>query len=184
MKMLRQFLAQLVRHRTCRLRDFFTIMTRDPEDWRKHYDSGSINGLLLPPLLLHLLSSGRWRTPDELMRSAIPRLREPVDFLGTVEQMAFESQGFLADQEWTSLLFHEYRGSSGVEKPLPWRDVERSIVVAVNRQLGADLGIALDYRSGVEDPSVLASDWWTGDQSCHWFVVSKTFSEFVSLMQL
>ena len=158
---------------------------RDREAWRKHFDSRSINGLPLPSLLLDLLRSGRWKTPpDELVRNAIPRLKEPVNFLPSVERMAFESQGLLADSERTALLSHEYRGSTCIEKPLPWRDVERSVLVAVNRQAGADLGVALDYRSGVEDPSVLVSDWWTGDHTCHWSMVSKTFSEFASLLYL
>jgi hypothetical protein len=161
------------------------MKARDQEAWRKHFDAKSVNGLPLPPLLSHLLYSGRWKTPnDQVMQSEIPRLKEPVDFLKSVEHIAFESQGFLADDERTALLFHEYRGSSGIEKPLPWRDVERSILIAVNRELGADLGIALDYRSGLENPSVLISDWWTGDATCHWYQISKTFSEFVSLLKL
>lgn len=161
------------------------MKTRDREAWRKHFDTKSVNGLPLPQLLLHLLDSGRWKTPDDqVMRVKIPRLKEPVDFLGSVEQIAFESQGFLSDDERTAILFHEYRGSSGIQKPLPWRDVERSLLIAVNRELGADLGIALDYRPGLEDPSVLISDWWTGDHTCHWHEISKTFSEFASLLKL
>jgi hypothetical protein len=160
------------------------MKTRDKEAWRKHFDDKCVNGLPLPLLLLDLLDSGRWKTPDDpIMRAKIPRLKEPVNFLRSVEHIAFESQG-LADDQRTALLFHEYRGSSGVERPLPWRDVEQSILIAVNREIGADLGIALDYRSGWEDPSVLISDWWTGDRTCHWHKISERFSGFVSLLQL
>jgi hypothetical protein len=155
------------------------------EEWRKHFDDKSVNGLPLPPLLLQLLQTGRWKTPeDKVMLSVIPRLKEPVVFLGSIEHIAFESQGFLADDPKTAQLFHEYRGSCGIERTLPWRDVERSILLAVNRELGADLGVVLDYRSGPKEPSVLVSDWWTGDHTCHWCKVCDTFSEFVSLLDL
>jgi hypothetical protein len=161
------------------------MKTRDREAWRKRFDAKTVNCLPLPTLLLELLDSGRWKTPDDqLMRAKIPSLKEPVDFLRSVEHIAFESQGFLADDERTASLFHEYRSSTGVEKSLPWRDVEKSLLIAVNREIGADLGIALDYRSGTGDPSVLISDWWTGDHTCHWREVTKTFAEFVSLLRL
>jgi hypothetical protein len=157
----------------------------DRESWRKRFDAKSINGLPLPRLLLMLIESGRWKTPsDAVMQSAIPMLKEPVDFLLSAEAMAFESQGLLADDERMSALFHEYRGSSGIARALPWRDVERSLLIAVNRESGADLGIALDYRPGEEEPSVLVSDWWTGDHSCHWREVSNSFSAFVASLYL
>ena len=158
---------------------------RDREAWRKRYDDRSVNGLLLPPLLLRLMESGRWKTPeDAVIRSLIPFLKDSVDFLASVECIAFESQGSLADDEGAATLFHVYRSSSGVEKTLPWRDVERSILIAVNREIGADVAIALDYRSGAAEPSVLASDWWTGDERCHWRQVCRTFTAFVELLNL
>lgn len=142
---------------------------RDREAWRQNHDEKSVNGLPLPSLLLQLMDANRWRYPDDArLASVIPFLKDAVEFLGSVEQIAFESQGFLADDEKSAALFHEYRGSRGVEKPLPWRDVERSLLIAVNREIGADVGIALDYRGDSDDPPVLASDWWTGDGTHHW----------------
>ena len=69
------------------------MKTRDREAWRKRFDAKSVNGLPLPKILLELLDSGRWKTPDDqLMRAKIPALKEPVDFLRSVEHIAFESQ--------------------------------------------------------------------------------------------
>ena len=158
---------------------------RDSEDRRTSFDATSVNALPLPPALLDLLHAGRWITPDDaIMRSAIPFLRAPVDLLQTVEQMARESQGCLADDQATADLFHEYRGSTGIDKSLPWRDVDLSVLIAVNRTPVDDLGIALDYRSNTSNPSVIVSDWWTGDDRCHWREVSKAFEEFASPMRL
>lgn len=134
---------------------------------------------------MRLIKSGRWKTPeDSKMRSIIPFLKDPVDFLPSIEDIALESQGLLADYKTTATVFHEYRGSAGVDEALPWRDVDRSILIAVNREMGADAGIALDYRTGNEDPSVLASDWGTEDGTHHWRKVCDSFSDFVKVLEI
>jgi hypothetical protein len=66
---------------------------------------------------------------------------------------------------------------------LPWLDVERAVFIAVNRHIGDDLGIALDYRTGTDDPRVAASDWSSGD-GCLWREVTPRFSEFVERLGL
>ena len=140
----------------------------------------TICGLPMPPALVSLIEAGRWVHPgDHVVQEVIPFLREPVDFL-SVDSMEFESSGHLAENPHFSSLVHEMRGSDTACVPdLPWRDVSRSFFIAVNRNIGDDIGIALDFRTGVEtDPSVIASDW--GDSgTCKWRRVSDSFSEFV-----
>lgn len=138
-----------------------------------------VNGLPLPPCIISLMDNGRWVHPgDVVVKKAIPFLNEPVDFL-SVDSMEFESSGHLADDPGSSLLFHEMRGSDSVIVPdFPWRDVSRSFFIAVNRIPGDDIGIALDFRRGVEsDPSVIASDW--SNRTCEWRLVSDSLSEFL-----
>jgi hypothetical protein len=89
----------------------------------------------------------------EALRRLIPFLREPVDFLTSVEAMRRESAGSLADEPRFAKVFHMARGSRSAEPvSLPWLDVELSVFVAVNRFPGDDLAIALDYLANATDP--------------------------------
>ncbi|HYG76662.1 MAG TPA: hypothetical protein VEK08_16785 [Planctomycetota bacterium] len=146
----------------------------------------------LPPLLRDLLRSGAWCQPaDNRIQQTVPFLKEPVDFLLTEERMRFESSGFLADDPRSSEWFHEFRGSVvGADRALPWLDVDKALFIAVNREIGADLGIALDYRTDISDPRVVASEWseWNTKRQpgsgCHWLVAAPTFSAFVKMIGL
>jgi hypothetical protein len=144
-----------------------------------------VNGLILPPLLRELIQAGKWKHPGhDVIGKVIPYLRiDRVDFLETVEHMRFESTGFLADEPLSSNLFHEVRGSKSlISVDLPWLDVEKTILIAVNSEIGADVGIALDYRTSEDDPRVVASEWTSN--RCFWREVTPTFSEFVSRIGL
>jgi hypothetical protein len=159
---------------------------RDREAWRHRFDDISVNGLTLPKLLLDLMEQGKWKHPgDPVIQTVIPFLKDPVVFLSSSQHIAFESQGFLADDPQNAF-FREYRGAPGIDKPLPWLDVDRALFVAVNRNIGDDVGIALDYRSDVDDPRVVASDWsFNGLHGvCNWREVSSTFTNFVRLLKL
>ncbi|HEX8833069.1 MAG TPA: hypothetical protein VF719_02650, partial [Abditibacteriaceae bacterium] len=142
--------------------------------------------LLLPPLLLELVQSGRWRQPtDEKIQSLIPFLREPVDFtrFGFEETWGY-SQLHLVDDPRFSSFFQEYRGSAGIERELPWLDAEKAVFIAVNREIGDDIGIALDYRTNASDPRVVASDWGAEYRRCDWRLVDERFSDFVRRIDL
>jgi hypothetical protein len=145
----------------------------------------AVNGLLMPELLVALIRDGHWVHPgDARLREVIPFLVDPVDFLNTPEAMTFESSGHLADDPLFSAVFHSVRGSRVVEPvELPWLDADRSFFVAVNRWGGDDVGIALDYRTDVLDPRVVANDWGSG-RGCLWREVAPTFSAFVLLLGL
>ena len=145
-----------------------------------------VNGLQLPPPLVELLQQGRWRHPgDEVVRQLLLFVGEPVDFLGDVEAMRRESRGLLADDWDSAKWFHEARGSKTSEPIcLPWLDVELAVFIAVNRVPGDDLGIALDYRTGSDDPRIVASDWGQGANGCLWREVAPTFSQFVRMLGL
>ena len=77
--------------------------------------------------------------------------------------------------------FHEYRSSLCEKRDLPWRDVENSLLVAINRFPGDDVAIGLDYRTSKEDPRVIATEWIDGSEcGCYWREVAPTLSEFVA----
>jgi hypothetical protein len=139
----------------------------------------------MPELLVALIRQGRWVHPgDARLRELIPFLIDPVDFLVSSEAMARESSGHLADDPRLSTVFHLIRGGRAAEPvELPWLDADRAFFVAVNRWPGDDVGIALDYRTGADDPRVVAGDWGSG-QGCVWREVAPTFSEFVRLLGL
>ncbi len=144
-----------------------------------------VKGLQFPPLLIQLLQQGRWQHPgDEVLQRLIPFLREPVDFLTTVEAMRRESSGSLADEPRIAKVFHLLRGSrSAAPICLPWLDMDLAVFVAVNRFPGDDLAIALDYRTGSANPRVVANDWHSRDGGCVWREVAPSFSEFVGLLE-
>jgi hypothetical protein len=144
----------------------------------------TVNGLQLPPLLVELLQRGRWRHPgDEALQRLIPFLREPVDFLTTIEAMRRESAGRIADEPSIAGVYHMARGSRRAEPIcLPWLDVELAVFVAVDRVPEDDLAIALDCRTGAADPRVVANDWHHGPGGCIWREVAASFSVFVRLL--
>ena len=139
------------------------------------------NLLPLPALLAQLLGEGRWRQPsDECIADAIPVLSDPVDFLSERGMRSESSIRLDDDPRFPNL--HEYRGSEGEARPLPWRDVELSLLIAVNREIGVDIAIALDYRTGFDDPRVLASE-WVGSEIL-WCEIFPSFTAFVSRFNL
>ena len=145
----------------------------------------TVNGLLIPDLLVALIRRCQWvHLGDARLRELIPFLVDPVDFLTAPEAMARESSWHLADDPRLSAVFHLVRGGR-VPEPveLPWLDADRAFFVAVNRWPGDDVGIALDYRTGSDDPRVIAGDWGSG-QRCVWREVAATFSGFVRLLGL
>jgi hypothetical protein len=139
----------------------------------------------VPPLLTELIEAGRWKQPsDEIIKSVIPFLQDPMDFLPTLAAMWQESTGLLADSPEMAELFHEYRGSKVPARELPWLDVDKALFIAVNRIDGVDLGIVLDYRTSLDDPKVVASDWQSDGNTHHWREVENKFSDFVRKLRI
>jgi hypothetical protein len=154
----------------------------------------AVRGLALPQLLVSLLDSGRWRHPgDDVLRAVVPWFEDPLDFLHSPGEMRRESY-FLyedgsADRRRDSAFFHVVRGSVTGPSDLPWLDVEQAFNIAVNRRLGDDVAIALDYRTDLSDPRVVGSDAWTsqhqtGRAQYAWRQVAPAFSAFAEALGL
>lgn len=158
----------------------------DRQDGR--HEEASVRGLVVPDLLVGLLANHRWRHPgDGVLREAMPWFTDPLIFLTSVDHMRRESRSLdsFSDDPASSNLFRVVRGSVlGHPVELPWLDVERAFIVAVNRMPGDDVAIALDYRTNPADPLVVASDFWSDPKRCAWRIVAPTFSVFVSALGL
>ncbi|MGW0711329.1 hypothetical protein ACWD4G_36140 [Streptomyces sp. NPDC002643] len=147
-----------------------------------------VRGLVVPPLLVELVREGRWRHPgDEVLGRVIPWFEDPLHFCGSLAEMERESRSMdLFADDGPSGIFREVRGSeSDGPVELPWLDVEKAFLIAVNRNLGDDVALALDYRTDPADPRVVGSDFWgRSSVECEWRVVAPTFSGFVAAIGL
>ncbi|MFI7709321.1 hypothetical protein [Nonomuraea sp. NPDC049480] len=145
-----------------------------------------VRGLPLPALLLELLASGQWRHPgEEALRTIMPWFEDPLDFLKDVDQIRRESRSldWMAEDAATADLFRQASGNRSISPvELPWLDVDQAVLIAVNRNPGDDVAIALDYRNSRTDPRVVASDFWTEPHQCAWRIITPTFSAFVAAM--
>lgn len=150
----------------------------------------NVNGLALPPLLVELIETGRWRQPnDEAMELALPWFEDRLDLLLTVEEMARESGG-LRQQSLTDPDF--WQTAIATNKPeriddTSWLDAERAILIAVNREYGSDVAVALDFRTDSVDPRVLGSEWADCNDDTHihrWRLAADRFSQFVVQLRL
>lgn len=148
-------------------------------------DDYEVNGLFLPSLLIELIKNNQWNHPgDEVLKLVVPCIHEPIDFL-SIEQMRRDSPGVIVDSPVNLPWFHEVRGSKQSEPvTLPWLDVEKAVFIAVNRFPGDDIGVALDYRTDIIDPRVVASDWHSSPDGCIWQEITPTFSEFIKQINL
>ncbi|MEU1396766.1 hypothetical protein ABZ403_11995 [Micromonospora zamorensis] len=148
-----------------------------------------VRGLVVPDLLLVLLREGRWNHPGEpAVARVMPWFRDPLDFLGSTEQMERESQSLdrlIQDDEMAELFRLARQPTATGPVELPWLDVDRAFFIAIAQYAGDDTAIALDYRASSSDPRVVASDVWTSSAAPYaWRTVTETFSEFVAGLRL
>lgn len=142
--------------------------------------------LPVPALLEELLDRGLWRHPgDHRLREIIPWFEDPLDFLASIAQMRADTHSLR--RAVTDPAISQYlRVMAGDERnspvTLPWVDIEQTLLIAVNRKLGDDTCLALDYRTDASDPRVIGSDVWTLPSRCIWRFVSPTFSAFAALL--
>jgi hypothetical protein len=142
-------------------------------------DEFQVNGLPLPVLLISLLQEGKWRHPgDAVMRKVVPFIDVPLSFL-SVPHMRTEGElgRFVVKPGWAKLM-HVMRGTLFTSVPeLPWLDADKAFGIIINHEIGDDVAIALDYRTDMNDPRVVASEW--RDRAHFWREVTPTFTEFI-----
>lgn len=127
-----------------------------------------------------MMEDGRWNhLAAEAIALIAPFIREELCFR-TSEYQVPTGECLMGAAEDENEIFHEYRGSKIPEaRELPWVDVEKTALIAVNKFPGDDVAIALDYRTCMTDPRVIGTDWAThGGIGCHWREIAPTFTEF------
>ena len=164
----------------------------------------AIRGMEFPLIFKELWSDGRWKQPREgALERLVPWLQGPILFLETVSSLECENSAELATNEFFSWMLREYSSQHTEEiRPLPWLDVEQSLLFGVNLIHGDDLGLALDFRTSPEDPRVVATYWEDETQDCpynttpegmsdlkphhraKWRVVMDSFNEFIHHLEL
>jgi hypothetical protein len=157
----------------------------------------TVNGLPLPDLLVRLIQRNAWRLPgDEVVRKLIPFLQGPLVAYETIETIARYSFHWPPDdeldederelsrleQEEIEMSFRMAHGSRARRAlELPWLDLDYAVFLGG----GDEEFIALDYRTDVRDPRVVATDWSLMEsQGARWREVSPTFTQFVKSLGL
>ncbi|MFB4308416.1 hypothetical protein [Actinomadura sp. GTD37] len=145
--------------------------------------------------MLEMLGDGRWRDPGEqALDRVMPWADEPCKFLMlTIDQMRKETGDLdrATEEEELARIFHVARGSTHARSvELPWLDLDLAFLIG-GAHYTDTFSIALDYRTGVEDPQVVAdgggegADLHQGDRwPLGWRVVTPTFSAFVAALTL
>lgn len=141
--------------------------------------------LPLPSALIALMDAGQWTHPgSEILRSCAPFIHDPLVILTSIEAMLFNSGPLMGHSQIEDERLHEYRGSALAARSLPWIDVEKTIFIMCNERIGDDCGIALDYRTNLDEPEVIGSDWHSGCGGVVYRKIADSFSEFAAMVGL
>ena len=139
-----------------------------------------IRGLVVPSLLVDMIRDGRWQHPgDDVLARAVPFMSDPLDFLTSLDAIRFNS-GLSHAFGGEPLRIH-YRWIRSSK--LPWLNIRRAFFIAINRNIGDDVAIALDYRTNRREPRVVASE-YTDANGYRWCAVADTFSAFVESLAI
>jgi hypothetical protein len=148
---------------------------------------------VVPALLVEMLDDGFWCHPSHQALDRVMFWRdEPVQLFMTIDQMEKETAGLsreTEDDELARMFWVARRSAQGEPVELPWLDIDRALLVG-GAQYSDCIAIALDYRTGAEDPQVVVfgeemvdlhqgSRWPRG-----WRVVAPTFPAFVAALNL
>lgn len=145
-----------------------------------------VHGLPLPSLLVALIAQNRWQHPgDTRMHTMLPWIGDPLDLVVDFQRPAFGGDCSKRARIARDVAFMHLAWGSLAPQPvrLPWIDLEQTVWIMVNREVGDDQGVALDYRTSLRDPRVIASHWMV-KTACCWREVAPTFSAFVRQLGL
>lgn len=138
---------------------------------------------LLPSKLESLLEKEEWKElATDRLKHIAPYMDGEFVTLLSKNAMEFESGAMMGPEKDEGEFFCEYRGSKHLERELPWIDVEKTLFFIVSKIPGYDSGFALDYRTSIDNPRVIASDWTSGD-CVKYRKVASNFDEFISKLK-
>lgn len=145
-----------------------------------------VSNLPLPPLLVELIETHRWKSPRDVGRLAdVAGFKNPhrLDFMKP-DGMQRETDALIAlyEQGFADTYGLVLSGEDKAAPDDPSRvDVHLIVVLANNWD---EEGLCLDYRPGLHQPRVLAGAWPEDeDASMQWRVIARDFSAFVELLR-
>ncbi len=146
----------------------------------------NVSDLPLPPLLVELIETRRWKSPRDVARLAdVAGFKNPrkLEFMKP-DGMQRETNALIAlyEQGYAETYGLTRSAEDETSPDDPSRvDVRLVVVVANNWE---EEGLCLDYRPGLEQPRVLAGA-WTEDEGApmRWRVIARDFSTFVEMLQ-
>lgn len=139
-----------------------------------------LKGLKVPSLLVKLVNEGFWVKGSELdIKKHYEFLNDPLTFLQSFQGMK-STPSFKYDE-----VLRIYSSSEvGLNRNLPWLDIDNSIFIAINKNPGDDIAIALDYRDNSTSPIVVASKWTEVNGYCEWVKIENTFDDLVQTLKM
>jgi len=143
-----------------------------------------INGLPLPPDLLALINTGKWKFPDDMTALNHIFPEHGRDFkLYTLDDMLHENASWLAEKR------PMFIGAPDTVKAPGDIDPKLSVLIG-DLGWGSDQPIALDYRCSMEIPRVLTLE-WPGDgrnnqefENNRWIELAPNILAFAELLGL
>jgi len=133
--------------------------------------------LPIPPLLISGINTIAWKTfPSGGLMGKISFLNVPMVLLKSIEEIRHASDYEPLKNEL--LLGIRCQDVTGAPVELPHLDADLFLFLAINVLPGDDSAVALDYRTGLNAPRVVASDWTGPGDTCQWRVVAPNFESF------
>lgn len=147
--------------------------------------STKINNLELPPLLIDLIETGKWKLSEkqEKFKAVFQHTMSPLQIRGLLyplKTMESETNVFYKD---TPDLIEMFHGQKDIN--FDPGDVDPTQIVCIgDLGLGSDQPIALDYRNNFAQPKVITLLWRNLPAGNRWIIISNSFEEFVEKIGL
>jgi len=141
-----------------------------------------LDALTLPAAMRSLIDRGWWPSTDAEVNSQ--NLRPLVDPARLRQAFPQEHTLFLYAPPFRTvreLLARDDHFWLWPEAALSQIDAARTLVIG-DFGLGSDAPLALDYRDGGAEPSVIRLQWGAQGVGNHWVTATKDFAEFCSLL--
>ncbi len=126
-----------------------------------------VNELPLPAALVRAMHEGRWRVPSQAVLRRVFRERPIAPVFFDLPRMIVENERWLRETD------PAYFGHADTQAPPGDLNPAQSVLIGA---MGPELPIALDYRRGLEQPSVV----YLHSGGDRWITIARGFRELLS----
>lgn len=145
-----------------------------------------VNGLLLPATLVYLLQQGRWKRPATVDRlAALTGVQRPEEFI------FLDHAGMIRETTASRAIVDRSQGAlygliatphgDGLSFACDVLDVCHAVVLAMTWD---EDFLCLDYRSHLDQPTVVVSRWSDEKSPPKWICIAPTFDSFAQQLNL